>query len=180
MAYPSLHGLFDDQLHELYAAEHEQVKHMPALIEAAVSLELKTTLQNHLTETEKQFDRLQAILTSRGVTTRGRRCRAIDSLLKQGADICERGGNEMILDLGLIFTVRQIENVERGLHEITRTLAEALGLVDIVRVLDQSRDEEDHMERALTVLGDDMIDTIAAEVAIIGRDKRQGTGVVSP
>jgi ferritin-like metal-binding protein YciE len=76
--------------------------------------------------------------------------------------------------------VRQIENVERGLHEITRTLAEALGLVDIVRVLDQSRDEEDHMERALTVLGDDMIDTIAAEVAIIGRDKRQGTGVVSP
>ena len=86
----------------------------------------------------------------------------------------------MVSDLRLIFTVRQIKNVERGLHEIARTLADALGLSDVVRALDQSRDEEDHMERALTVLGDDMIDTIAAEVVITGRDKRQSTGVVSP
>jgi len=180
VAYPSLQGLFDDQLQELYAAEHEQVKHMPSLIEAAVSRELKATLQQHLADTEKQFDRLQPLLVSRGVCTRGLRCRAIDSLLKQASDICERGGHEMVSDLRLIFTVRQIKNVERGLHEIARTLADALGLSDVVRALDQSRDEEDHMERALTVLGDDMIDTIAAEVVITGRDKRQSTGVVSP
>ena len=176
MAYSSLHALLDDQIQELYAAEHDLVRRLPLLSEGACSTELKHCIQAHAEETEKQVDRLEHILRARGLPLRARSHRAIEALVRQGLELIERRGNETLLDLGLIFILRHIEDIERGSYEIARTIAESLDASDIVKTLDQSRDEEDLMERSLTVLGDDMIDSVAAEMSAMGREKFSGIG----
>jgi ferritin-like metal-binding protein YciE len=176
VTYSSLHALLDDQLQEMYAAEHDLVRRLPLLAEGASSTELKHCIQGHLEDTEKQLDRLEHILKARGVPLRGKTPRAIDALVRQGLEIVERRSNETLMDLGLIFVLRHIEDVERGSYEIARSIAEVVDCPDIIQTLDRSRDEEDQMERSLTVLCDDMIDSVAAEMSAIGKEKFSGTG----
>lgn len=162
--YSSLHVLLDEQLQELYSAEHELARRLPLIAEGASSSELRHSLHEHIEQTEKQVDALEHILKARGLPLRGRNHRGIDALVRQGLEIIERRGNETSMDLNLLFVLRHIEDLERGSYEIARSLAEVLEATDLVKTLDRLRNEEDQMERSLIVLSDDMIDTVAAEV----------------
>jgi ferritin-like metal-binding protein YciE len=176
--YSSLHTLLDEQLQELYSAEHELARRLPLIAEGASSSELKHSLHAHVEQTEKQLDTLEQILKARGVPQRGRNHRGIDALVRQGLEIIERRGNEMSMDLNLIFVLRHIEDLERGSYEIARSIAEVLEATDLVKTLDRLRNEEDQMERSLTVLSDDMIDMVAVEVFSKRGESARGEGEV--
>lgn len=181
MMYSTLDGLLNDQLLEIYAAEAHLVRAMPQFLEGASSSEFQSFLRIHLEETEKHLNGLDAVLSARGLSSAGAKCRVVDALIKHGSEIAERRGNEIILDLGLIFVMRQIENYERCAYEIARTMAETLNLVELVEILDQNLKDEEEMERSWTVLSEDMIDTLHVEIgASLGeRSRKSGPGVVA-
>jgi hypothetical protein len=53
-----------------------------------------------------------------------------------------------------------------------------LEATDLVKTLDRLRNEEDQMERSLTVLSDDMIDMVAVEVFSKRGESARGEGEV--
>jgi ferritin-like metal-binding protein YciE len=176
--YSNLHALLDEQLQEIYSAEHELARRLPLIGDGAGSSELKHALLGHAEQTEKQLDMLEHILRARGLPLRGRNHRAIDALIRQALELFERRGNETSMDLGLIFIMRHIEDLERGSYEIARSIAEVLEASDLVKTLDRLRNEEDQMERTLTVLGDDMMDTVVAEMSSKRGESLLGEGSI--
>jgi ferritin-like metal-binding protein YciE len=158
MSFRSIEELLDDQLQELHAAEAHIVKDLPALSNGASSDELKSILQRHINESEKHERSLASILKKRAISPHIGRCRVVDVLLKRGREIAETRGNSVVLDVGLAFIVRAIETYEQCAYSSARTLAEALGLMDVAEVLEANYREEEKMEQSCTVLSEDMVD----------------------
>ena len=57
-AASGLTELFEDGLKDIYWAEKALTKELPTMVKNASSFELKDAIDNHLTETEEQINRL--------------------------------------------------------------------------------------------------------------------------
>ena len=66
MSLSTLHDLMVHELKDLYSAERQLVQALPKMSKSATSDELRTAIDNHLTETEHQVTRLEQILESFG------------------------------------------------------------------------------------------------------------------
>lgn len=163
MAYSTLQELLNEQLVQLYAAKSHLAKVLPSLIEGISSSEFKSCLRLHLEQTKKHVESLESELINLNGSVQGTRCKVIDALIQQGMELFERPGDEVLLDTGLIFVMRHIENYECSCYEHARTIAEVLGYKRLVAMLDQHKEEDEEMERSWTVLGEDMIDTVHVE-----------------
>jgi ferritin-like metal-binding protein YciE len=161
-----LESLFNEHLQELHAAETHLVNEMPRLIQGALSSEFKSMLQQHAVQSEKHAAYLEGVLKQRGLPLHEIRCKPIDLLIKQGLEIAERRGDTVLLDLSLISVLRQIETYERCAYETTRTLAESLDLLDVVKTLDLHIQDEGQMEQSWTVLIEDMVDSLHKEATL--------------
>jgi ferritin-like metal-binding protein YciE len=58
MGFGTLEELLEEQLKNIYSAETQLVKAIPKLAKKVSSEELKSSLEQHLTETENQVKRL--------------------------------------------------------------------------------------------------------------------------
>lgn len=163
MVYSTLQELLNDQLSQIYAAKSHLAKALPHMIEGAYSTELQSFLRLRLQQTLHQLERLDRALKNLSVSMHGMRCQVMDAFIKKAADITDRRGNEVLLDIGLVFVMRHIENYESSFHENARTIAEVLGHKHLVKMLDENREEDEQMERSWTVLSEDMIDTVHIE-----------------
>lgn len=178
MAYSTLQELLNEQLVQLCAAKSRLAKAISSLIEGASSSEFKSFLMTYSEQTQSQLERLEAELKNMGVSVHGSHCKVVDALIKQGISLAERRGNELLLDIGLIFVMRHIENYVCSCYENARTIAEVLGYKRLVTTLDQNKEEVEQMERSWTVLSEDMIDT--AHVEGVGLGDSQSERVYSP
>jgi ferritin-like metal-binding protein YciE len=164
MALLRLESLFNGHVQELHAAETHIVKDMPRLIQGALSSEFKSMLQQHAEVSARHARNLEQLLKQRGVALHTAHCKPIEVLLKQGLEIAERRGDTVLLDLHLISVLRQIESYQRCAYETARTLADALELVDVAKILDTHIREAGQMEQSWTVLSEDMVDSLNQEV----------------
>jgi ferritin-like metal-binding protein YciE len=181
MSLTRLDSLLHEYLQELHACEVQVVKEMPRLIDGALSNELRTLLKSHGDESARHEASLAAVLKQSGALVHGVRCRVGDALLKHALEVADMRGNSVLLDLSLILVLRQLESFERGLYESITSLAEVLERQDLVTLLKSCASDEDHMEQSLTVLGDDMMDSLQRERAhkgYPGVESPEGTSAV--
>jgi len=162
MVYQTLRSLLDLQLQEIYAAETHLARELKHYIDGAVSAEFKSQLIKHREETEHHAEGLANLLQKRSLDLHGVTCRVMDALIKRGSDIMQSRGDDMLLDLGAVMTMRAIETLEQSWYENAKTMAEALGEEEVVRVLDRYLREEGQQERSWTVLAEDMVDAFVA------------------
>ena len=160
--YQTLRSLLDLQLQELYAAEAHLARELKHYIDGAVSTELKSQLVKHKEDTEHHAEGLATLLQKRSLDLHGVTCRVMDALIKRGNEIIQSRGDDMLLDLGLVLTLRAIDTLEHSWYENAKTMAEALGEEEVVRVLNRYLREEGQQERSWTVLAEDMIDALVA------------------
>lgn len=116
-----------------------------------------------LTESESHCERLDAIAQIVQERLGGERCRVMEAFVKQGLDLTERRGNERVLDLALVMTLRQICTYRKSSHEIVRSIAEVLEEGDILKILDQMLADSEQTDRALLLLSEDMTDSVMHE-----------------
>src|SRR5271170_5038382 len=83
----TLHGLFLEQLRDLYDAETQLVSALPEMAKAATSPELKQGFTNHLEETKQHALRIEQIFSdlNEGDPT-GKTCQAMKGLIKEGKE----------------------------------------------------------------------------------------------
>ena len=80
----------------------------------------------------------------------GKTCAAIVGITDEGAEIMEEYAGSPALDAGLLAAAQAVEHYEISRYGTLRTWAEELGLQDAADLLQETLDEEEATDQALT------------------------------
>jgi ferritin-like metal-binding protein YciE len=150
MKLPTLAALLTDQLKDLHSAEAQLVKALPKMAKKASSDALKQAILSHLEETKGHVERLDQIGEILGAKLSGKKCKAMEGLVEEGSEVLEAEGPGPIIDAALIAAAQRVEHYEISAYGTTRAIAERLKHKDVVKLLQQTLDEESAADEKLT------------------------------
>ena len=142
MSLTNLKDLYIDELKDLYNAENQLLKALPAMADASSEPKLKKAFTDHLKQTEGHVDRLSQIFTSLGEKPTGKVCKAMKGLVAEGEEVIEEDADPAIKDAALIAAAQRVEHYEIAGYGSARTFASLLGEKDAVALLQATLDEE--------------------------------------
>jgi ferritin-like metal-binding protein YciE len=157
MKIASLDKLLEDELKDLYNAEGQLVKALPKMAKAASDAALKKAFTSHLMETKGQVKRLGTIGNLLGIKLTGKKCKAMEGLLEEGKEILEADGPSAVIDAALIGAAQRVEHYEIAAYGTARAFAEHLGNSKIVKLLQQTLDEESAADEKLSTISLDKV-----------------------
>ena len=102
MELQTLTDLYIHELKDLYSAEQQLIKALPKMAKAATNQELAAGFQKHLEQTKEHTRRLEQILSGHKQTTRGAKCKGMEGLVAEGAEMIEEEADAEVKDAGLI------------------------------------------------------------------------------
>jgi len=158
----SLEDLYHEQLQDLYDAEHQILKALPKMMEAASSPELRRAFELHLQQTQGQIRRLEQIFDQMGVKAQGKTCAAMQGLVAEGNELMGMRADPTVMDAGLIASAQRVEHYEMAGYGCLRTWARQLGHTQAVQLLQQTLDEEEQTDRQLSQIAERAINVKAA------------------
>lgn len=150
MAMDSLADLLEDELKDIFNAENQLLKALPKMAKKASSAKLKAAFTGHLKETEGHVQRLEKIGKSLGIRLTGKKCHAMQGLVEEGKEVIEEDGADAVIDAALIGAAQRVEHYEMAAYGTVRGIAAQLGHTDVVRLLQQTLDEEGAADKKLT------------------------------
>jgi ferritin-like metal-binding protein YciE len=154
MELSSLEDLFIDELKDLYSAETQLTKALPKMAKAATSKELKAGFEKHLKQTEGHVERLEQIFEELEASPKGKKCKAMEGLIKEGAEVIKEDAEPEVKDAALIAAAQRVEHYEIAGYGCVRTYAKLLGHDSAMRLLQQTLDEEGDTDKTLTKLAE--------------------------
>lgn len=152
MELASLKDLYVSELKDLYSAENQLLKALPKMAKAASAEPLKKAFLGHLKETEEQVARLEKIFEELEVSPKGKKCKAMEGLVEEGADVIKEDAEPEVKDAALIAAAQRVEHYEIAGYGCVRTYAELLGDMPAVKLLQKTLDEEGGADKKLTKL----------------------------
>lgn len=168
MKLGTMEDLFIDQLRDLYSAENQILKALPKMVKGANAPELREAFQHHFEETQAQAERLEQILKQHQASTRGRKCKAMEGLLEEGAEILKADADEDVQDAALIAAAQRVEHYEIAGYGCARTYANHLADELAVNLLEQSLEEERVTDEKLTRIAEQSVNRKAAATMAAG------------
>ena len=157
MKIPTIAKLLEDQLKDIHSAEAQLVKALPKMAKKASSSELKKAITSHLEETRHHVERLDQIGQTLGVKLSGKKCKAMEGLIQEGAEVLEADGPGSVIDAALIAAAQRVEHYEISAYGSARALASHLGHDDIVELLQETLDEESAADEKLSSISEEEI-----------------------
>jgi ferritin-like metal-binding protein YciE len=145
-----LDELFHDTLKDIYFAEKKILTALPKMAKAAQSEELRAAFEKHHGETEGQVERLEQVFAVIDKKPQGKTCAAIVGITDEGAEIMQEYKGSPALDAGLLAAAQAVEHYEISRYGTLIAWAEELGLDDAVPLLQETLDEEEATDDALT------------------------------
>jgi ferritin-like metal-binding protein YciE len=167
---PTVAKLLEDQLKDLYSAENQLVKALPKMAKKASADALKEAITSHLQETKGHVERLQTIGESLGIKLTGKRCKAMEGLVEEGAEVLEAEGPGPIIDAAIIAAAQRVEHYEISAYGSARTFAEQLDHTDAVNLLQQTLDEESAADEKLTSISEQEVLPAAVSEDAVARN----------
>jgi ferritin-like metal-binding protein YciE len=169
MEHQALKELYIDELRDIYNAENQLVKALPKMAKAANSDELRTGFEGHLEQTRGHVQRLEQIFKGLGEKASGKKCKAMEGLVSEGAEVMGEDYEEDVMDAALISAAQRVEHYEIAAYGTVRTYAELLGEDNAAQLLEQTLEEEKETDQKLT----DMAGEI--NVKAMGEGSEQGS-----
>jgi ferritin-like metal-binding protein YciE len=145
-----LDDLFHDTLKDIYFAEKKILTTLPKMAKAAQNEELKAAFEKHRGETESQVERLEQVFALIEKKPQGKTCAAIVGITDEGAEVMEDYKGSPALDAGLLAAAQAVEHYEISRYGTLVAWAEELGLADAVSLLQETLEEEEATDEALT------------------------------
>ena len=165
MALDSLHGLYVDELKDLYSAENQLLKALPRMAKAATAPQLKAAFLEHLEVTKDQVARLEKIFDGLAASPKGKKCKAMEGLVEEGKEIIGEDGEPSVIDAALIGAAQRVEHYEMAGYGTVKTFAKLLGYTQAVALLQATLDEEGEADKTLTQLAETVINVKAESAA---------------
>ncbi|MXN89756.1 DUF892 family protein [Flavobacterium sp. Sd200] len=162
-AAEGLKELFIDSLKDIYWAEKALTKALPKMIKNATTPALANGLTSHLAETEEHVARLEQVFEIVGKRAVGKKCEAMDGLIKEGQDIMESTEQGAVRDAGIIAASQKIEHYEIATYGTLCAFAKTLGMDDAAKILHTTLEEEKTADITLTEAAYNTINFDAAD-----------------
>ena len=150
----SLNDLFMHGLQDLYYAENQIMKSLPAMIEKATNEQLRAGFEKHLAETEGQVHRLRQVFELLDTEPKGDKCPAIEGILKEGRDLMSEIGDEDVMNVGLVAAAQAVEHYEITRYGALIAWATELGRTDVVPMFKANLAEEKATDQKLTQMAE--------------------------
>jgi len=166
MELSTLQDLFIDHLKDLKDAENQLTKALPKMAKAASSPQLKSAFEEHLEQTKMHLQRAEQILEEVTGNTRGKKCRAMEGLIEEGAELMKEKADPEVMDAGLIAAAQKVEHYEIASYGTVRTYAQLLGQGKIAQMLQQTLNEEGQTDKKLTQIAESInVEAMAGQTA---------------
>jgi ferritin-like metal-binding protein YciE len=145
--------LLVDSLRDMYWAENQLLKALPALHAQVTTPELKMAIQEHIIQTERHVERLETIFVLCGEKPQGKKCEAMAGLIKESEAMLEQTQpGTMTRDAGIIMAAQKVEHYEIATYGSLLEFARTLGLKQVAGLLHATLDEEKQADQGLTLI----------------------------
>jgi ferritin-like metal-binding protein YciE len=152
MPNESFKKLYVDELKDLYSAENQLVKALPKMAKAASSEDLRQGFEAHLEQTRGHVQRLETIFESLKESPKGKKCVAMEGLVKEGTEVMEEEFEGSVLDAALIGAAQRVEHYEIAAYGTVCEFAKVLGETKHASFLEKTLEEERQTDEKLTRL----------------------------
>ncbi len=150
MAADTFHGLFIEELKDIYNAESQLVKALSKMAKAAASEELKAGLLEHLDQTKGHVERLEKVFDLLGEKPKGKTCKAMQGLVAEGEEAIEDGDFGVVRDVQLISAAQRVEHYEIAAYGTVVAMAKLMGHTQEADLLQETLDEEGETDKKLS------------------------------
>ncbi len=157
MRIDDLGTLFLKELEDIYDAEQQISKALPAMMEAASSDELRGAFEDHLQATKLHVERIEAIFASYDKRPVAKRCKGMAGLLEEAKEAVEEDMAPHVKDAALVAAAQRVEHYEMAVYGSLRTFARVLGDNESACLLQESLEEEGQADRDLTMIAEETI-----------------------
>src|ERR1039457_1649369 len=147
-----LRHLYVEELKDLYSAENQLVKALPKMAKASTSEDLRAGFEGHLKQTKDHVARLEKIFKALGESPKGKKCKGMEGLIKEGGELIEEDPVPEELDAGLISAAQRVEHYEMAGYGCVSAYAKLLGEDQALLLLRQTLEEEKETDKKLTQL----------------------------
>ena len=161
MSLATLHDLMVHELKDLYSAERQLVQALPRMAKAASSDELRTAIENHLSQTEEHVTRIERILESFGESPKGQKCAGMEGLLEEGKNFLKEDADSDVMDAGIIVAAQKVEHYEIATYGAVREYARIMGHTEAQQLLEKTLEEEKEADQLLNQLAEGGINALA-------------------
>jgi ferritin-like metal-binding protein YciE len=155
METQALQELFVDELRDLYNAEHQLIKALPKMAKAATSEELRNGFEAHLEQTKGHAERIEEIFQRLGEKATGKKCKAMEGLIAEGAEVMGEDFAGEVMDAALIGAARRVEHYEIAAYSTVIKFGELLGQDEAVNLLEKTLEEETATDEKLVSIVDE-------------------------
>jgi len=162
-AAEGIRELFIDGLKDVVYAERALLKSLPKMAKNASEPNLIAAIEEHVKVTEGQVQRLEEIFDMLGESNRGKKCDAMEGLIKEGETIMEETEVGPVRDAGIISASQKIEHYEIASYGTLAAFAKTLGEDEIASLLEATLAEEKKADELLTDSAYNSINFEAAE-----------------
>jgi ferritin-like metal-binding protein YciE len=171
-----LKHLYVEELKDLYSAEGQLVRALPKMVKATTSPDLRAGFEEHLGQTKEHVARLEKVFKALGESPKGKKCKGMEGLIKEGIAMIEEGLATEELDAGLISAAQRVEHYEIAGYGCVSTYAKLLGEDEAASLLRLTLEEEKETDEKLTQLaGSINLEAAESEESGEGRNRKAKT-----
>ncbi len=168
-----LEKFFIEQLKDIYYAEQQLLKALPEMKNASTTEELEDAFAEHLRQTERHVKRLEKVFEIIGKKPEGKKCEAIDGLIKEAHQIIdETKEGTMTRDAALIIAAQKVEHYEIATYGGLVQLAVTMRLSRAANLLNKTLREEEDTDNYLTFVAESHINIEAEEEGVYSWQKK--------
>ena len=165
MKIKSFPELFHTGLCYAYDCEQKLVKKgIPSMIEASSSAELRSALEQHLSETRNHVTRLERVFNIIGTQAKTEDNDVIDEISDAAkAMISATEDGSLLRDAALIVGGNQVEHYEMAVYGSLVSFAQQLGFGEAANLLQQTLNEEKAADAKLTQIAESSVNARASQ-----------------
>jgi ferritin-like metal-binding protein YciE len=152
MSNDNLKELYVVELKDLYSAENQLVKALPKMAKAASSGELRQGFEKHFEQTKGHVQRLEKVFQALEESPKGKKCKGMEGLIEEGAEVMEEDFEGSLMDAALIGAAQRVEHYEIAAYGTVCAFAKELGETEQASLLTKTLEEEKETDDKLTEL----------------------------
>jgi ferritin-like metal-binding protein YciE len=156
--------LFQYELGLALGAERKVLTTLRKLEKSAQRDELKQQFHHHLEETEGQIKNLEQALAAVGASGSAHDADSANGIAAEGEKLMRKVDDELI-DAVLLGAAAKTEHVEIAMYEGLITKAEAMGADDVVSLLEENLEQEEHTLEEVKAASEKLSKELATQTA---------------
>jgi ferritin-like metal-binding protein YciE len=146
-----LKNMLTAQLRNAYSAEKQAIQVMHKMMRKVSEPKLREGLEAHITQSEEQRDRVEQALEKLSARPGRKVCEAMRGLVEEAQHEAEEFDKGPILDLVIVAAQQRIEHYEIASYGTMAEVSEAMGEMEVAKLLRMNLEEKAQDERLTLV-----------------------------